>query len=110
MTARNETVCVEIVCGLPDRQELLTVEVAAGASCAEAISMSGLAERFPELDLAALSIAVWGSPVSRDRRVRDGDRLELLRELAIDPRDARRQRALAGEYMGRAASGRPRKP
>jgi len=108
--AEGETISVEVVYGLPARQELVTVEVAAGTSCGEVISLSGIAERFADLDLAAISIAIWGIPVSQGHTVKDGDRVELLRALAIDPRDARRQRALVGEFMSRADSGQGEKP
>jgi putative ubiquitin-RnfH superfamily antitoxin RatB of RatAB toxin-antitoxin module len=91
-----QTARVEVIFGLPDRQELKTVHVHRGAKCNDAIRESGISEDFPDYDLANCPIAIWGSPVGRDHAVKDGDRVEILRPLAIDPRDARRQRALAG--------------
>jgi putative ubiquitin-RnfH superfamily antitoxin RatB of RatAB toxin-antitoxin module len=49
-----------------------------------------LSEAFPREDLAALQAGVWGKPVARDHRVREGDRVELYRPLEIDPKEARR--------------------
>jgi putative ubiquitin-RnfH superfamily antitoxin RatB of RatAB toxin-antitoxin module len=37
--------------------------------------------------------AVFGQCVDTGTRLRDGDRLELLRPLQVDPKDARRRRA-----------------
>ena len=37
--------------------------------------------------------AIFGKAVTGDRVLEDGDRIELLRELLIDPKDARRKRA-----------------
>ena len=37
--------------------------------------------------------AIFGKAVTGDRVLEDGDRIELLRELLIDPKDARRMRA-----------------
>jgi putative ubiquitin-RnfH superfamily antitoxin RatB of RatAB toxin-antitoxin module len=103
--AARESIRVEVVFALPERQKLMPVEIAAGATCADVISQSGIADSFPGIDLATVPLAIWGSPVSHDREVRNGDRVELLRPLAIDPRDARRQRALAGQFMGHADNG-----
>ena len=89
-----ERLAVEVVVATPDRQELLSLVVDAGATVAEAIAASGIASRFPALDLGALPTGIWGKLVSRQRRVADGDRIELYRPLEIDPREARRDRAL----------------
>lgn len=93
------TIAVEVVFGLPDRQELVEVTLPRGATLAEAIAASGIAERFAEHDLAGAATGVWGKPVPRDRVLRNGDRVEIYRALTIDPREARRQRAAAGRTM-----------
>ena len=84
---------VEIVFALPERQVLLTVTVPEGAKVADVIAASGIARQFPDHDLTACQAGVWGQPVDRDRQVRDGDRIELLRPLEMDPREARRLKA-----------------
>ena len=55
--------------------------------------------QFLGLDAAALQavvddgrIGVWGKPVSADRVLVEGDRLEVYRPLTVDPKVARRQR------------------
>lgn len=93
---------VEVVFALPERQELVQVEVTAGTTVAEAIDRSGIAALFPGHDLQALPVGVWGRLVGREHRVAEGDRIEIYRPLEIDPREARR--ALAAE--GRAMTGR----
>lgn len=84
---------VEIVFALPERQVLLTVTVSDGATVADVISASGIARQFPNHDLTAYQVGVWGQPVDRDRLVGDGDRIEVLRPLEMDPREARRLKA-----------------
>lgn len=81
---------VEVVFALADRQELLVVELAEGATITDAIAKSGIARRFPEIDLQALQAGVWGKPAPRSQVISDGDRVELYRPLEMDPRDARR--------------------
>lgn len=92
-----ERCLVEVALATPERQLLLALEVETGTSVAEVVTLSGIATRFPELSLAEMPVGIWGKPVSRDTAVRNGDRIELYRPLEIDPREARRQRALAGK-------------
>lgn len=84
---------VEVVFALPERQELIALEVEEGATVAEVIERSRIASRFPGHDLDACVVGVWGHIVERDHRVSDGDRVEIYRPLPKDPRTARRERA-----------------
>lgn len=81
---------VEIVFATPAHQVLKTVSVADGATVADVIAASGLAQEFPDYDLDALQAGVWGKPVDRARQVKDSDRVEIFRPLEMDPREARR--------------------
>jgi hypothetical protein len=93
---------VEVVFASPDVQALVTVSMAAGASVADAVQQSGIPEQFPELHLDGLQTGIWGRPVERSCRIRDGDRVELYRPLQLDPREARRRLAQSGKTMGHA--------
>ena len=84
---------VEVVFALAEKQVLLSVEVSTGATVGDAIDRSGLAREFPDYDIRALQAGIWGKPADFDHPVRDGDRVELYRPLAMDPRDARRLKA-----------------
>lgn len=90
-----ERVRVEIAYVEPGRQFLQALDLAAGASIAEAIAASALAERFPLLDTASLRVGVFSRPATRDTLLRDGDRVELYRSLIADPKEVRRRRATA---------------
>ena len=94
-----DTISVEVVFAEPGKQSLLEVELRAGATVAEAIQESAIASRHTAFNLEDLATGVWGRPVARTHPLRDGDRVELYRELQIDPREARRQLALAGRTM-----------
>lgn len=41
-------------------------------------------------------VAVFGERATHDRRLADGDRIEMLRPLVADPKDSRRRRAARG--------------
>lgn len=64
------------------------VEVPLGTTVAEAVAAS----RFAGTDAAAF--AVYGRPVREDRTLEAGDRVELLSDLLIEPKDGRRMRAM----------------
>ncbi|MBL0919315.1 MAG: RnfH family protein [Hydrogenophaga sp.] len=66
------------------------LELPAGTRVGDAVRTSGWAERFGEVD--GLSLAVWGRRCSPEQALHDGDRLELLRPLRVDPKVARRER------------------
>lgn len=90
--AGDSVVRVEVVC-CPTAGEVDRVELALphGATVRDAVRCSGLLERHPALANAA--IGVWGHVVDGGQPLREGDRVELYRPLAIDPKEARRQRA-----------------
>ena len=83
----------EVVFALPDRQLLETITVDEGASVADALRLSGIEERFPDVSLDELQVGIWGKPVERTQALRDGDRVEVYRPLEMDPREARRLKA-----------------
>jgi putative ubiquitin-RnfH superfamily antitoxin RatB of RatAB toxin-antitoxin module len=96
----GETISIEVVFAAPDRQKLVTINMAAGASVAHSIAASGLATEFPDYRFENLEFGIWGRMVSADHPLLPGDRVEIYRPLAIDPREARRNLALEGRSMG----------
>ena len=94
-----EQMQVEVVFALAEKQVLLVLAVDQGATIADVIAAAGLAETFPDERLHDLETGIWGHPAARDRRVEDGDRVELYRPLQRDPREARRELAQSGQTM-----------
>jgi putative ubiquitin-RnfH superfamily antitoxin RatB of RatAB toxin-antitoxin module len=76
----------------PEGVALVDVELGEGASVADALVASGIVTRLGLFE-AALGYAIHGQPARRDTPVRAGDRVELLRPLVADPKEARRKRA-----------------
>ena len=98
--AETDTIEVEVVYALPERQALVAIALRAGATAGDAIEQSGIAGRFPERDLSGCRIGIWGRLADHDELLQDGDRVELYRPLEIDPREARRRLAAQGKTMG----------
>ena len=88
---------VEIVYATEERQELIAIEVAQGCTIAAAIDLSPLHNLFPDEPLGDCPVGIWGRLVDRSQVLQEGDRIELYRGLQKDPRDARRERATAGQ-------------
>ena len=63
-----------------------------GTTASAAVRASRIENRFPALDWQALTPGVWGKAVPWEREMLEGDRLELCRQLAVDPKVARRER------------------
>jgi hypothetical protein len=82
---------VEVVYALPDGEEAVTLHLAAGATVADALAASGLADRHAEV--GRCKVGIYGRVVPRSARLAEGDRVELYRPLVIDPKEARRRRA-----------------
>ncbi len=92
---------VRVVYALPERQTIVDVEAVEGMTVAEAVERSGLPKRFPDIAAAPLACAVYGQKTPLTRRVRAGDRVEILRPLLMDPKESRRQAAAQGRGRGR---------
>lgn len=80
-----------VACALPGAQEVLPLDLPPGATVVDALDRSGVFSRHPSL--AAGEPAVWGEPCGRDRVLREGDRVELLRPVSADAKANRRARA-----------------
>lgn len=79
---------VEVVMAWPRRYEAVTVELNPGATLADAITAAGWADR-EEVS----GYAIFGVNAKATTPLVQGDRVELLRPLQIDPMEARRRRA-----------------
>ena len=87
----SETVTVEIVFAGSESIIRRSVELACGATLADAIRVSGIARQIENFDGSL--VGVFGRVVDRATVLRDGDRVEIYRPLKIDPKEARRRRA-----------------
>ena len=88
---------VEVIYALPDRQPLLNVRLADGATVEDAIRSSGVLDAFPEIDLVKNKVGIFSKLVKLDEKVRERDRVEIYRPLIADPKEVRRKRAEEGK-------------
>ena len=91
---------VEVVYAFPGGFDRSQVELAPGATLREAIARSGVLARHPQIDLERQKVGVFGQACALDQPAADGDRIEIYRPLAMDPKQARRQRAASRPGKG----------
>ena len=84
---------VELVYADPTREILIGFDVRHGATVLDCVASSGLFGLMPGLRDTRLGFAVFGRRVEPEETVSEGDRIEVLRPLVVDPREARRLRA-----------------
>ena len=82
---------IEVIYALPDRVWRVPLALPSGATVGDALGQADLASRVPGLEMAGL--AVFGQTATPTTLLHDGDRVEILRPLQADPKQARRERA-----------------
>lgn len=79
---------IELLQAWPHRFEKREVQVDESACVADALRAAGW-----HAEPGIAGYAVFGTMVTPRTRLQEGDRVELLRSLQADPKDARRRRA-----------------
>lgn len=87
---RDGRLQVDVVDARPGVQRVVRLALEQGSTVRDAVARSGL-----DPQGRAAAYGVHGRRVPPETRLQDGDRVDLLRPLAADPKDARRARARA---------------
>lgn len=99
----NELLRIAVVYATASEQRLVDIECAQGTTARQAIELSGLLERYEEIDLGRNKIGIFGKLAKLDQVLHDRDRVEIYRPLIADPKEIRRQRAEQGKPMKKGA-------
>lgn len=94
MSSVNEpSLGVTVCCSTAARQTAsVQLQVPPGSRVHEAVRLSGLLADVCDAQVDAMQTCIWGRKVAVDHLLRDGDRIELVRPLKVDPKVARRER------------------
>ena len=95
----EEKINVELVYALPAEQILLQFEVPKGTAIAEAVRLSGILDKHPEIDVEKGKFGIFSKLSKTDTVLREKDRIEIYRPLIADPKEVRRKRAEDGKVM-----------
>lgn len=96
---------IEVIYALPDRQELVTLNLPEGSTALAAVEASGLLQKYPDIEPGGKNkLGVFAKLVKADAVLRERDRVEIYRPLIADPKEVRRQKAAEGKVMRRGAA------
>lgn len=91
--ASADEISVEVVYALPEQACVVALKVKPGTTIRQAIELSGLLQKFPEIDLDRNQTGIYSRLKEPGTVLQDGDRVEIYRALKVDPKEARRRRA-----------------
>jgi len=94
-----ESIRVEVVFALPEKQDVVSFLMPEGSSLQQAVTASGLPGKYPAIDLASGKFGIYGKLAKPDTVLRDRDRVEIYRPLIADPKEVRKQRAAEGKAL-----------
>ncbi|WP_110018978.1 RnfH family protein [Plasticicumulans acidivorans] len=105
--AEIELIKVEVAYACPERQVVLPVELASGSTVRDALLVSRISDRFPEINPEQVDTGIFGKAAKLDTVLRSGDRVEIYRALVADPKAVRKQRAAEGKRMKKGGGDLP---
>lgn len=86
---------VEVAYALPEKQKIIALDVEENCTVREAVLRSNIDAFFPGLDLENVKVGIFGKAVRNAdaQALKEGERVEIYRELKVDPKQARANRA-----------------
>ena len=90
----SEMITVEVAYAMPEKQRIERLSVATGTSALQAVEQANLGRFFDELpDTSSRKLGIFGKAIPPTHELQDGERIEIYRDLLIDPKAVRRARA-----------------
>lgn len=86
-------ITIEIAYANTKQQYLQSFSITTPCTVEQALLAADIIKQFPEINLNQNFIGIFSKKVKPETLLQDGDRLEIYRPLAIDPKQARRLRA-----------------
>ena len=90
----SDSITVCVCYAMPRQVWQVSIRLAYDSTIAQAITKSKFLENFREFELAGLSVGVFGKSAPLSYPLKNGDRVEIYRQLIFDPKQSRRRRAL----------------
>jgi putative ubiquitin-RnfH superfamily antitoxin RatB of RatAB toxin-antitoxin module len=86
-------ITVELIHAQTDHLIRHVVSMTTGSTVEEAIALSGIERELTPGSVDREKLGIHGRKVAPDHRLGNGDRVEIYRNLVLDPMEARRRRA-----------------
>ena len=97
--SNQNNIKVEVVFALKDKQELITISLSNFSTVFDAIKKSKIQKKYPDFDFDSCAVGIWSQVEQLTSILKDGDRVEIYRDLEDDPKEKRRRLALSGKSM-----------
>jgi len=88
----SELIEIEVAYALPENQILEYLKVPSGTTVAQAVQLSGICNKFSEIQPDNKNLGVFGKLVKPETILRNHDRVEIYRPIIVDPKEKRRKR------------------
>lgn len=75
-----------------ERQTWLRLEVPEGSTVQQVLDLSGVLQQYPHIDLVSQKVGIFGKLTKLDTPVKEGDRVEIYRQITADPQQVQRRR------------------
>ncbi len=75
-----------------DRQLWMRLEVPDDSTIEEAIKLSGVLKLYPDINLGTQKVGIFGKIATLETIVKEGDRVEIYRQITVDPQTVQRRR------------------
>ncbi len=85
-------ISVQVSYAEPKRATVKTYRLTASASIADVLRLARSDPEFAGVNIDDSAVGIFGRVAAPSQLVRDGDRVEIYRPLAADPKSARRER------------------
>jgi uncharacterized protein len=96
----SEQIEVSAVYALPEEQRIVTMRVPLGTTVEQFVATCAAMRKLPPVSEAP-GFAIFGQLVEPAQKLRAGDRVEILRPLLVDPKEARRRAAAPNRSRGK---------
>ena len=75
-----------------DRQLWMRLEVPDDSTVEGAIKLSGVLKHYPDINLGIQKVGIFGKIATLETTVKEGDRVEIYRQITVDPQTVQRRR------------------
>jgi hypothetical protein len=96
---------IEVAYALAQGAIQRTYDLHEAATVGDALKAAGADPAFAAIDVEGSPIGVFGAPARREQPLHPGDRVEIYRPLALDPKAARRARVKQARALKGASRG-----
>src|SRR3990167_5731745 len=95
----NNKIKVEVVYADPHVQRCLLITLENNCTVEAVIQASGILNIFSHIDLTKQQVGIFGKLCQLNNIVKNGDRVEIYRPLIINPKEARRVKAMKNKQI-----------